>query len=142
MKPLHLVVVTLLTVALVVVIVLAASSTPTNISGSYVIFANGKESGSTLTVKKAGSSFIFEIRGENGLQMTRKVDRNRQDSYRFDAKAGRDLLAQYEIFVDDKADALVGTAWILPVGRIELAFERSENIVINESAFAARHIGE
>ena len=115
-----------ITVAIVLVIALvlyfSLRRKPLDVTGNYRVRVNGELTKTTALITGDATSFTVSMTGENELHQTFDMTRIKEDEFTVLEYVGVNKTAEYRLRVSKKG--LEGTAWVLPVGKIEVVFER------------------
>jgi hypothetical protein len=113
-------VVVVLVIALVVY--LSLRKKPLDVTGNYRVRVNGELTKTTALITGDDTGFTVSMTGENELHDTYEMTETRENEFTVLEFAGVNKTAEYRLRVSRKG--LEGTAWVLPVGRIEVRFEK------------------
>jgi hypothetical protein len=111
-------------VVLVIVLVLYLSfrKKPLVVTGNYRVRVNGELTKTTALITGDDTIFTISMTGENELHYTYEMTKIKDDEFSVVEYVGVNKTAEYRLRVSKKG--LEGTAWVLPVGKIEVLFER------------------
>jgi hypothetical protein len=113
-------VVVVLLVALVVY--LSVRRKPLDVTGSYRVEVNGEPTNTTAMVTGDDTGFTLSLSGENELHQVYEMTLSEDGVYAILEYAGVNKVVEYRLRASKKG--LEGTAWVLPVGKIDVVFER------------------
>ncbi|MEW5815548.1 MAG: hypothetical protein AB1798_09175 [Spirochaetota bacterium] len=98
-----------------------------DITGGYTVKVNGEYTGTKLVVFNEGSKYRLVMEGERNLKATYVVPKSITNRYNFQDIAGHNKLSEYNLHATSKG--LEGTVWVLPLGKVEILFEKNNNKV-------------
>jgi hypothetical protein len=104
------------------VLYLSLRRKPLDVSGSYRVRVNGELTQTTALITGDHETYTVSMTGENELHHTYEMTKIKDDEFTVLEFMGADKTTEYRLRVTKKG--LEGTAWVLPVGRIEVLFER------------------
>ena len=93
------------------------------IAGDYLVKVNGTYTGATASIVDNESSYTVTIEGVKDLRKSYEMTKTSDNRFTITEYSGVDKVSEYELRAVKKG--LEGTAWVLPVGKIELFFERN-----------------
>jgi hypothetical protein len=115
-----------ITVAVVLVIVLvlyfSLRRKPLDVTGNYRVRVNGELTKTTALITGDETSFTVSMTGENELHQIFEMAKISDEEFAVLEFVGVNKTAEYRLRVTKKG--LEGTVWVLPVGKIEVLFER------------------
>jgi hypothetical protein len=115
-----------ITVAVVLVIVLvlyfSLRRKPLDVTGNYRVRVNGELTKTTALITGDETSFTVSMTGENELHQIFEMAKINDEEFTVLEFVGVNKTAEYRLRVTKKG--LEGAAWVLPVGKIEVLFER------------------
>jgi hypothetical protein len=117
-------------VVIVIVIVLVAAlvvylsvrKKPLDVTGNYRVKVNGELTKTTAMITGDDTGFTLSMSGENELHNTFEMTKTEDNEFTVLAYAGVNKITEYRLRVSKKG--LEGTAWVLPVGKIDVVFEK------------------
>ena len=107
---------------IVLVVYLSFRKKPVVVTGNYRVKVNGELTKTTALITGDDTIFTVSMTGENELHYTYEMTKIKDDEFSVLEYVGVNKTAEYRLRVSRKG--LEGTAWVLPVGKIEVLFEK------------------
>ena len=107
---------------IVLAVVLAGAGGTRNISGTYELYAAGKDTGTVVLVTERGGKYMFDMKGADALEASFIVPKSRDNQYLLESAVNGKATARYRVTASGKG--LAGKATILPVGDITVLFKK------------------
>ena len=108
--------------AVAFVVYLSVRKKPFDVTGSYRVKVNGELTKTTAMVTGDATGFTLSMSGENDLHAVYEMTRSENDTYTVLEYSGVNKTAEYRLRASKKG--LEGDAWVLPLGKIDVAFEK------------------
>lgn len=116
----------------IVLLAVAFGARERSIEGEYVLKVNGRYTGASAQITKSGNRYEVAMQDRDGLHAMYLLERLRGTTYTIQDDTGTEAEVRYEL--TPNGTGLEGTAYVLPVGRITVVFEKSGSSPEEENA--------